>query len=261
MTFQFTPGQSPLLISVPHAGTGLLPELESRLTDQALSLGDTDWHVHRLVESATDLGTGVIHAEMSRYVVDLNRPPDDRPLYDQAGTGLVPIETFDGRPLYRSGQGPDGSEVEQRVRQFWRPYHDRLAAELERLRADHGFAVLFDAHSITSRVPRLFEGRLPDLNLGTYGSRSCAGDLEQRVAGQLASATGFSHVVNGRFQGGFITRHYGRPDQGVHALQLEIAQACYMDESNPESWDEQRAGSLKNLLGAIFESITRWRPS
>ena len=261
MTFLFRPARIPLLISVPHAGTRLTPDVERQMTAAGRTLTDTDWQVDRLVDFAPDLGTGLIQAEYSRYMVDLNRPPDDRPLYDQAGTGLVARETFAGEPLYRDGSRPNQEDIDRRVEQFWRPYHLRIEAELDRIRAEHGFAVLFDAHSIASRVPRLFDGRLPDLNLGTFEGRSCAPDLEELAAKTLARADDFSHVVNGRFKGGYITRHYGRPEKGIHALQLEIAQACYMDEADPRAWDEQRARPLKSVLKRLFIAIMAWRPA
>ncbi len=260
MSFEFHPARAPLLISVPHAGTRLDPEIEQAMTEQGRGLIDTDWHVHRLVDFATDLGAGLIRANDSRYMVDLNRPPDDRPLYQQAGTGLVATETFSGEPLYQDGHAPTRAEIEQRVERIWKPYHQQIEQELERLHAQHGFAILFDAHSIASRVPRLFDGRLPDLNLGTFDGNSCAPDLQSLVTEVLQDQNPFSHVVNGRFKGGFITRHYGRPVQGVHALQLEIAQACYMDEDQPQDWDETRAFPLKSLLRRLFETLMAWRP-
>jgi N-formylglutamate deformylase len=261
MTFEFRPARTPLLISVPHAGTSVSPEVEQALTEQGRSLVDTDWHVHRLVDFATDLGAGLIRAEYSRYMIDLNRPPDDRPLYQQVGTGLVATETFSGEPLYRDGHAPGQAEIEQRVKQYWQPYHQQIDRELHRLNSQHGFAILFDAHSIASRVPRLFEGRLPDLNLGTFERKSCSPALEVLVSDLLRSQDHFSHVVNGRFKGGFITRHYGRPEQGVHALQLEIAQACYMNEAQPQTWEETRALPLKSLLRQVFEILLSWRPA
>lgn len=250
-----------MLISVPHAGTRLSPDVEQNMTAPGRALADTDWHVHRLVDSAPALGIGLIRAEYSRYQVDLNRPPDDRPLYDQAGTGLVATETFAGEPLYLDGAHPNPKDIAQRVEQFWHPYHHRIETELGRIRSEYGFAVLFDAHSIASQVPRLFDGTLPDLNLGTFEGRSCAPALEELAVDVLAGAKDFSHVVNGRFKGGYITRHHGRPDQGIHALQLEIAQGCYMDETDPQIWDEQRAGPLKALLEQLFTAIVAWRPA
>lgn len=260
MLFDLQPGATPLLVNVPHAGTAVLPDIASRLTKQAGELPDTDWHVHRLVEAAAaDSGATVMSARYSRYVIDLNRGRDDKPLYAGATTGLVPTELFDGQPVY-THDPPDEAEIAARIDDYWQPYHDRLTRELEALRQRHGHAVLFDVHSIRSRVPRLFDGRLPDLNLGTYEQRSCAPQLQSAIAERLAAVEGFSSVVNGRFKGGFITRHYGRPEAGVHALQLEIAQACYMDEDHPEHWDTGRAQPLTALLEDLTGFLAAWRP-
>lgn len=260
MVYEFTTGATPLLINVPHAGTQLPADLESRLTPSARRLPDTDWHVDRLVAGAPGLGASVLVARCSRFVIDLNRGPDDQPLYAGATTGLVPTETFAGEPVY-AGPQPDEQDVARRIAGYWRPYHDRLAESLEALRARHGLAVLFDVHSIRSRVPRLFSDRLPDLNLGTFDQRSCDPGLRAAVSGMLAEAEGFSHVVDGRFKGGYITRHYGRPEAGVHALQLEIVQACYMDENNPETWHEARARALMALIDRLADFLATWRPS
>jgi len=258
--FDFKPGNSPLLVSVPHSGTNLAEGQGEGMTEPGRKLVDTDWHVDRLYAFAADLGASLLVAHNSRYVVDLNRSPDDRPLYPGAGTGLVPLETFSGKPLYRSGREPDEAEKSIRVEACWRPYHDKLKVELDRLVADHGHAVLLDGHSIASRVPRLFDGRLPDLNLGTYDGKSCSEPLASRAAEVLASNEAFSFVRDGRFKGGYITRNYGRPDKGVHALQLEIAQACYMDESRPETFDPDRAAPLVSHLEALVESLCEWSP-
>ena len=260
MLYDFQAGATPLLVNVPHAGTDLPAEIASRLTERASELPDTDWHVHRLVEGAAGQGASLMRARYSRYVIDLNRGSDDKPLYAGATTGLVPTENFDGSPVYQSAN-PDAEEVAARVERYWRPYHDKLEGELRALRDRHGFAVLFDVHSIRSAVPRLFEGRLPDLNLGTYEDRSCAPELQASVADMLAGAEGFSSVVNGRFKGGFITRHYGRPAEGVHALQLEIAQSSYMDEARPREFDPQAARPLTRLLDELVDTLARWRPA
>ena len=261
MIYAFHPASAPLLISVPHAGTRLSSTVERTMTASGRARVDTDWHVHRLVDFAVQMGAGLIQAEYSRYMVDLNRPPDDQPLYEQAGTGLVATETFDGQPLYEPGLQPERTAIERRVEEYWRPYHQQIESELDRIRRKYRYAIVFDAHSIASRVPRLFEGRLPDLNLGTYDGRSCDGQLEAHVSRLLHGQDRFSAVVNGRFKGGYITRHYGRPDQGIHALQLEIAQACYMDETQPEVWEEGRAEPLKSLLGDLFGCLLDWRPA
>jgi len=256
-TFELHRGALPLLISMPHAGTGLPPDLRSRLTDIAFELRDTDWHIPRLYGFAESLGASTLRPHYSRYLIDLNRPPDGRSLYPgQAGTGLCPLSQFDGQPLYRTGAEPDDAEIESRRRRYWQPYHDALTDELARLRDIHGYAILFEAHSIASRVPRLFDGRLPDLNLGTARGESCAATLRESAAAVLAGQSDYSQVVDGRFIGGYITRHYGRPAQGVHALQLEIAQCSYMDEAAPPfAYAAQRAAPLQALLRRLLEAL------
>lgn len=259
MLYEYFAGSTPLLINVPHAGVRVPEAIEARMAPVARSLPDTDWHVHRLVERAPEAGVALLRALHSRYVIDLNRGRDDKPLYAGPTSGLVPTETFAGEAVY-AGQPPDTSEIEQRIERYWQPYHDKLAETLDGIRARHGHAVLLDVHSIRSRVPRLFDGRLPDLNLGTNNGASCDPDLRQKVADVLADASGFSHVVDGRFKGGYITRHYGQPEQGVHALQLEIAQACYMDETDPDRWDAERAAPLVAVLDDIIRLLVDWRP-
>lgn len=260
--FDLRRGDGPLVISVPHCGTQLPADLPERLTEEALVLRDTDWHVPRLYDFAADLGATVIAARYSRTVVDLNRPPTGESLYPgQATTGLCPLVTFDGAPLYRAGQEPDDAEIAARVETYWRPYHDALAAELERVKARHGHAVLYDAHSIRSRVPRLFDGRLPDLNLGTARGASCPASLRQALETVLAEAKGFATVIDGRFVGGHITRAYGRPAEGFHAVQMELAQDAYMDESAPPfPWMEEKAAQLKPVLRRVLETLAAWRP-
>ena len=261
MNHDFIVGNSALIISIPHAGTGLAENMQKRLGEPAKALPDTDWHVDRLYEFAAQREISLLVARYSRYVVDLNRPADDAPLYPGAGTGLVPLETFAGEPLYRSGSEPDAVEVERRRQRYWQPYHDALARCLEQTRNRHGYAVLLDAHSIASRVPRLFEGRLPDLNLGSYDGRSAGPSLKQAVIDVLGGSDRFSFVHDGRFKGGHITRHYGRPADGWHALQLEIAQAAYLDESRPQDWDPARARPLVDLLEQLVDVMSQWRPA
>ena len=260
MIHRFHAGDTPLLISVPHAGTRLMEGQPERLAVDTLV--DTDWHVHQLyAASAEAAGASMLRALYSRWVVDLNRPPDDAPLYTGASTGLVPTETFDGRPLYAEHRAPDDTEIRARIDGYWRPWHDRLEAVLGDLVQRHGHAVLLDAHSIRSRVPRLFEGRLPDLNLGTNDGRSCDPDLAGTVREILDADARFTSVQDGRFKGGYITRHYGRPDQGVHALQLEIAQACYMAEDHPDVFDPGPARPLMERLDVLVRTLAAWRPS
>lgn len=250
--FTFREGNSPLLISVPHDGRDVPEEIVERMTPEGRALPDTDWHVAELYAFAHELGVNMLVANYSRYVVDLNRPPSDEALYPgQVATGLCPEQTFAGDPIYVDG-GVDAAEIELRSKNYWQPYHKQLAATLEALRERHGYALLWDAHSIESRVPRLFDGELPELNFGTYGGSSCSGEIEQAIVDTVASSP-FDYVVNGRFQGGFITRQYGRPVEHVHAVQLEIAQRVYMDEVTA-SYDAQKASRLRDTLRRMLET-------
>ncbi len=248
--FEFTAGTSPLLISVPHAGTHVPGEIAAQLTDAGRQLADTDWFVDRLYAFATELDASMLVATHSRYVIDLNRPPDGADLYPGRDTpGLVPVHTFAGEPIW-AGDAPDTAEIDERRRAYWQPYHDKIARTLEALRQEHGRAVLWDAHSIVSRAPRLFEGQLPDLNLGTAGGASCAAPLRTALA-ERAADSGHTHVLDGRFRGGYITRHYGAPDRGIDAVQLELAQSTYMDEA-AVIYDERRAGALAETLRTLL---------
>ena len=254
-------GDSPLVIDVPHAGTHVPDALMPRLTAIAQTVPDTDWHVEKLYAFAAAEGATLFCATHSRYVVDLNRDPSGAVLYAGAdNTELCPTRTFGGQPIYADGSAPGPAEVAERIASGFVPYHAALAAEIARVRDRHGFALLLDGHSIRGVVPRFFEGRLPDLNLGTASGASCAPELEARAARVLAEAQGFTHVVNGRFKGGWITRHYGRPQKGVHALQLEMAQDCYMDEAPPFRWDPSRAGRLGQVLHRLVHALTSFRP-
>ncbi|NMM44338.1 N-formylglutamate deformylase [Rhodospirillaceae bacterium KN72] len=253
-------GHAPLLVSVPHAGTAVPDDIACRLSEEAKPLADTDWHVHTLYDFAASLGASVLVAHYSRYVVDLNRPPDNESLYPgQTTTGLIPIDTFDGNPVYQNDVDPDLSEVVGRVDGFWRPYHSALQTELDRIKAEHGHAVLWDAHSIASKVPRLFDGHLPDFNLGTNGGKSCAEDLADAVYAKAQSAEGYTSVLNGRFKGGYITRHYGKPQDGIHALQLELSQATYMQESAPWPFRIDLANKVRPHLREMLETCLAWK--
>lgn len=246
-------GSAPLLISLPHDGTALPPGLAERLRPEARQVPDTDWHVSRLYAFATELGASILHPRHSRYVIDLNRSRQDTALYPgQNTTGLVPLHRFTGDPLYLEGQMPSAAEVAERVAIYWQPYHDTLAGELERLRSRHGRVVLWEGHSIRGEVPWLFEGALPDLNLGTVDGASCRPALQGALEATLAAQQDHSWVANGRFKGGYITRHYGRPQDGVDAVQLELAQRTYMDEDSFEYLPE-RAEALQRLLRRLLE--------
>ena len=254
-TFTLHRGSAPLLISLPHDGTEIPEAIAATMTPSARRVPDTDWHVSRLYAFARELGASILTPRHSRYVVDLNRPPDDVSLYPgQNTTGLCPAVQFSGEPVYLPGMAPDPGAVSARVEQYWRPYHTALAGELARLREQHGRAVLWDGHSIRSVVPFLFEGRLPDFNLGTAGGASCSDNLQQRLVGVLEGQADHSFVVNGRFRGGYITRHYGRPDQGVDAVQLELAQSTYMDEDEI-TYDSTRAVPTQRLIQRLLEAV------
>jgi N-formylglutamate deformylase len=268
--FRFRAGNRPLLISMPHVGTHIPLSLRPRMTEAALQVADTDWHLELLYGFADALGASVLVATHSRYVVDLNRPPDNENLYPgQDTTGLCPVDTFDKEPLYRlPGDTPGEAETRARRDALWQPYHAQLQGELDRLRKRFGQVALWDAHSIRSEVPRFFEGRLPDLNLGTANGTSCDARLADTLL-RVAQEPGFSAVLNGRFKGGYITRQYGRPDQGIHAVQLEMAQRTYMDECAPFTYRPGLAaqvqprllGMLRVVLDFIETAGTATRPS
>ena len=246
--FEYVPGEGPLLISFPHSGTFVPPEFAARLRPEALELPDTDWFVPQLYDFFRDLGASVIRATHTRYVVDLNRPPDGAPLYPgQRETTVCPTEAFDGEPLYLEGANPTPAEISDRLHAYWQPYHDKLAGLTRQLAQRHVHCVLWDAHSIRSRVPGLFDGRLPDLNVGTAGGRSCSPSLVDRIVASLSAQQHFSFVVDGRFKGGHITRHYGNPAARVDAVQLEIAQCAYLAEARTPAFDATRAQPLASV--------------
>lgn len=255
--FEFQSGQLPLLISIPHAGTRLTSAVEKGLTDEARPLQDTDWHIPRLYDFARAMGASILVGNYSRLVIDLNRPADDKPLYTTATTGLFPDVLFDGRPSFLPDAAPSDEERAGYLQNIWQPYHQQLQNELARLKAQHGYALLFDAHSIASVIPRLFDGKLPDLNLGTNGGESCPASLSDRLVTCCQQQQQFSHVLNGRFKGGYITRAYSQPQENQHAVQLELAQVNYMSEQTFE-FDAARAAPLQRLLQQMIESMLVW---
>ena len=260
--FTITPGDAPLLVSMPHSGTYLPPELEARATAEALLLPDTDWHIPELYDFLEGLGATVIAATHSRYVIDLNRAPDGKPLYPGASnTELCPTTTFAEDPIYKPGQEITESEIAERRDAIWQPYHARITEELEQKKTQHGYALLWDAHSIRSEVPRFFEGRLPDLNLGTGGGSAA----DPGLAGLLAAVgreaeqdLGFTYALNGRFKGGYITRRHGNPETGVQAVQLELSQITYMDEDPPFSFREDLAAKVRPAISGLVQTMLSW---
>jgi N-formylglutamate deformylase len=257
--FEIVQGSTPLLVSMPHNGTVIPEDIARRMTEHARTVPDTDWHMDRLYDFAIGLGAGVLNPRYSRYVIDLNRPPDNRPLYPgSSNTGLCPLTCFDESLVYFPGEAPDKLEVKDRVERYWRPYHRKLEDELNRLTRTYGVAVLFEAHSIRSRVPRFFDGQLPDFNLGTVDGASCDPQLQKLLRGVLRSAKGYTFVVNGRFKGGYNTRNYGAPGNGIHAVQLEQAQRTYMEEQYPFAYDRARAGRVRPYLVQLLETVLAW---
>ena len=254
---RFRQGTRPLLISMPHVGTHVPPALAARLTDEAQGVPDTDWHLERLYDFADGLGASVLVATHSRYVIDLNRPPDGASLYPgQSVTGLCPVDTFDDTPLYRDPTDhPTEAEIAARRHAIWQPYHAKLTEELARLKAQHGVAALWDAHSIRSVLPRFFEGRLPDLNLGTADGASCDPVLAAQLLAIGREATGYTAVLNGRFKGGHITRQHGKPTQGIHAVQLEMTQASYMMERPPFDYLPDVAAGIQPTVRRMLEAV------
>jgi N-formylglutamate deformylase len=254
--FRFRQGTRPLLISMPHVGTHVPTALAQRFTAEARHVPDTDWHLERLYDFADALGASVLVATHSRYVVDLNRPPDNQNLYPgQDTTGLCPVDTFDKTPIYAAGDLPGEAEIGARRDAIWHPYHRQLRAELDRLHAAHGTVALWDAHSIRSVLPRFFEGKLPDLNLGTANGASCDPALAQTLIGIATTAPGHTGVLNGRFKGGHITRQYGDPSRGIHAVQLEMTQSSYMQEQLPFDYLPDVAAGVQPHVRRMLEAV------
>jgi len=252
-------GDSPLILAFPHTGTHVPQDCAARLNEVGRALSDTDWHIDGLYNGLVG-GITTVRTPIHRYVIDVNRGPDDASLYPgQNTTGLCPLTDFDCRPIYLAGRAPDAAEIARRTAAYHAPYHAALSAELARIKARHGFAILYDCHSIRSHIPFLFDGRLPDFNIGTNSGASCAPAIETLVLGHVQAAKGYTSVLNGRFKGGWTTRHYGQPAYGVHAIQMELAQSTYMHEAPP--WPMQaHAETLRLHLRAILSALQNWRP-
>ncbi len=257
--FEFHQGTAPLLVSMPHSGLNLTPEVEQGLTDSARKLPDTDWYIPELYQCVEELGASVISANYSRYVVDLNRPSDDKPLYTTKTTGLFPEILFDSTPVFLEGKAPTEAEHERYKQQIWQPYHSTIEQELARIKAIHGYAILFDAHSIAAQVPMLFEGTLPEFNWGTNQGESCSADIVDAVMNAVSD--NYSQVLNGRFKGGFITRGFGKPSENIHAIQLEMSQDTYLNQhalaQGRYELDEEKSTAVKAQLKAILTSVLK----
>ena len=249
-------GSSPVILGLPHTGTHVPPDIRDRLNEEGKKLRDTDWHVHTLYEGLLPDATSV-RTTFHRYVVDANRDPTGESLYPgQTTTGLVPLIDFDDRPIWREGMEPDEGEIARRVREFHAPYHEALAAEIERVKAKHGIVVLYDCHSIRPEIPYLFDGVLPDFNVGTDNGRTCDIRIEKATFDISQGAGGYTAILNGRFRGGWTTRHYGRPHEGVHAIQMELTQSTHLaDTTETFAYDPAAADRLRPHLAEILKSI------
>ena len=260
--YHFQQGSVPLLISMPHVGTCIPDDIASQMLPVAQEKADTDWHLRNLYNMVAELGASTIAAEYSRYVIDLNRSSDNANLYPgQDTTGLCPVDTFAKQPLYALDNLPTEAEVQRRITAYWQPYHQQLQQELERLLSLHGSVVLWDAHSIASLVPRFFAGKLPDLNFGTADQKSCATGMQNALQACLQDsnhAQAYTHVFNGRFKGGFITRNYGQPHRHIHAVQLEMSQCIYMDEAAPYAYRPDLATRVQPLLRQLLQACLDW---
>ncbi|MEI9849857.1 MAG: N-formylglutamate deformylase [Sphingomonas sp.] len=254
-------GEAPLIVSIPHAGLDIPDEIAANIVSLPRARYDADLHVDRLYDFAQSLGATIVRTGISRTVIDVNRDPSGQSLYPgMTTTGLCPVTTFDGDPLYLPGREPDADEIARRTGDWFDPYHAALAAEIARLRERHPRIVLYEAHSIRSRVPRLFDGELPLFNIGTNSGAACAPGLTRAVEA-ICDATRGTRVTDGRFKGGWTTRHYGRPEEGVHAIQMELAMRIYLDEvlpvAWPPDWSDARAApcqdALRHILAAAIE--------
>jgi N-formylglutamate deformylase len=255
MTYSLHSGSSALLVSMPHIGTDIPSALRAAYVPRALAVEDTDWHLDRLYDFLGELGARVLRPLHSRYVIDLNRPPDDAPMYPGASnTELCPTRFFTGDALYQAGFEPAAGQRAERRETYWLPYHAALQAELERIKAIHGHVLLWDAHSIRSQIPWLFEGTLPGLNIGTASGASADASIARALDQTCAGHEAVRHVINGRFKGGYITRQYGAPQAGVHAVQLEMCQYLYMREAAPFDYDARKAGAIQPLLKAMVKA-------
>jgi formiminoglutamase len=263
---ELSEGDAPLVIAFPHTGTEIDPEIEARLTSPWLARKDADWRIDQLYNFARDRGATTLRTRISRTVIDVNRDPSGATLYPgQATTELCPTTTFDGEPLYRRGAEPGVDEIDARRTLWFAPYHAALEAQIRRLRAGHPAVVLYDAHAIRSHVPRLFEGELPHFNVGTNGGTSCAAELARTVL-EACEAEGFSRILDGRFKGGWTTRRYGRPSDGVHAIQMELACRAYLDEPDgplaqdawPPPWDGGRAAPCQAVLRRVLTTCLQF---
>ena len=253
-------GKGPLVLGFPHGGTYVPKAIASKMNQRGQGLDDTDWHIAQLY-AGLDFEATTVEATFHRYVIDANRDPAGQSLYPgQNTTTLCPLTDFDGRPIWKDGEEPSVDDIEQRTLKFHAPYHDALSREIERVKAIHGFALLYDCHSIRSHIPFLFDGKLPDFSIGTNEGVTCAPELAASVLETCEKVQGYTSVLNGRFKGGWTTRHYGQPARGIHAIQMELAQSTDMIERAPWNYVSEIATQTRTHLKKIFQTLSNWRP-
>lgn len=260
--FSFFSGNTPLLVSMPHSGLQLTEEVENCLTDKAKGLPDTDWYIPELYSFLGEMEVACISANYSRYVIDLNRPLDDKPLYQSKTTGLFPGILFDESPVFKKEQKPSDQHRIWCKENIWEPYHRKIRSELERIKSEFGYAILFDAHSIAAEVPMLFEGKLIDFNFGNNNGNSCASNLIESIS-EVVGSSAYSQITNGRFKGGYITRSFGQPEKGLHAIQLELSQATYLKDQTENGYhlDSEKLNTIKLLLNTLINSLINNEPN
>lgn len=253
LSYQLIKGRVPLLISMPHNGQEIPSDIAKKMTAQAQTVPDTDWYKDKLYDFAVEIGAYILMPKYNRYVIDLNRNPNGVDLYPGANsTELCPTTAFDLTPLYLDGYTPDKQEINRRIGLYWQPYHQAIKDTLAGMKQQFGKAVLLEAHSILSHVPRFFDGRLPDFNFGNADGKSCSENMLSRV--KSLDYSPYTMVSNGRFKGGFITREYGKPQDNIHGLQLELSQITYMNEATHE-YNESLALQVKPKLKALVECL------
>lgn len=254
--FEVKQGSSPVIIGLPHTGTNVPDDIWARLNDNGRVLADTDWHIHKLYDGLLENAT-TVRATFHRYCIDANRDPEGVSLYPgQNTTSLIPTTDFDGLAIWKEGEEPNSDDIQARLSRFHKPYHDAFAAEIERVKNIHGIAIVYDCHSIRSHIPFLFEGTLPDFNIGTDMGKTCDAEIEAIAVDVTSKASGYSSILNGRFKGGWTTRYYGQPQNRVHAIQMELAQKTHLaSESLPFAYDEAKAERLRIHLKTLLQRI------
>ncbi|WP_300032082.1 N-formylglutamate deformylase [uncultured Roseobacter sp.] len=259
MPVEMISGDSPLIMCLPHTGTDIPPLYWKRLNDNGQMLRDTDWHLDRLCKGLAPQAT-VVRARFSRYLSDVNRDPDGQPPYpDKLNSNLIPYADQDGVPIWDTP--PMLREISALRAAFFVPYHAALQGQIARVQSRFGHAVICDCHSVRSRIPHRSDGQMPDLNIGTRGGTACDQRLSARVAAICQTTSQYTTAFDGRFQGEWVTRRYGRPARGVHLIQIEIAQDNYLaEEAEPWEYDEVKAEPLREVLRSVLNEMSDWYP-